>query len=707
MPSRHALALLVSGSLVCAVLAACSSNNTAPVGINNQAPPPPAQCTTPTAGCECSGEGNTVECAEKVETARGGLVCASGRRTCTGGRWGACDMGALGTKSAIENVFSSVSPMALGSSASCGDPCNPLCNSFSDTPTGLDAGAGFAVNEGGVQLAANPTCNTRITGQIFDPGDNVPLPNVFVFLQEGPLATLPQGVAQDSCTTILTGGAGGGVPDNRVQSGLDGSFNLQLPATITNGTPVSIVVQTGRWRKVITRTADCTTQNLGHVRLPRNQTEGSIPQFAIAVGDLDTLECFLAKVGVDTAEFTHPSRSGRVHMYRGCDGDGRCGPQLSSAAPHYGPVDEKRTSLLASQAELDRHSIVMFPCDGSQPSNSNYVSDAETQRVRAFTNAGGRIFATHLADMYLMHEADGVIPGIPQDMYPLTTLWKPDQLTNSGDVGTAQEAPVNTAAPRAQTFRDWLASPAVNGLNGNGRVSFSEPRRRALASVIPLGNTWLPNYNPNPITSPFFNYVHHITFDTPVGSLNPAGRVVYMASHVAPVALRRQAGTFPSECLLGPALTPSERALEYMLFDLSACVGAPPPAPAPLYTTATYNRDFVASCPTGTRVRWRQFQADVDTPGNSRIQFRAATADNVTALASATVYDVHLSQGFVPDTPAGGILIDGNTSATTVIPIRTSRSVLRISAEFTPTSDGQSSPTMFSWSQRYECEQAE
>ena len=171
--------------------------------------------------------------------------------------------------------------------------------------------------------------------------------------------------------------------------------------------------------------------------------------------------------------------------------------------------------------------------------------------------------------------------------------------------------------------------------------------------------------------------------------------------------LFRSTGTFPSECNLAPALTASERALEYMLFDVSACVGAPPPAPAAQYTPATFTRDFVAFCPVGTRIRWRQFAADVNTPGNSSIQFRAQTASNVAAVAAAQSYNVHLAQGLTPDTPVGGVMLDSDQGGAMTPPTKSSRAVLRISADFTPTTGGQASPTMYSWTQKYDCEQSE
>lgn len=704
--SRKAIALLSTGSLVTALLAACSGNNTTPNAVGTPSVGPTA-CRAPQQGCACASEGQTVECAHKVPTKAGGLVCQTGRRACTNGVWGGCDTGPLSTASAGQ-VFASVGPLALGGSTSCADPCDPSCSNYVDTATGLDAGSGFSVTDGGVTLAAAATCNTVIKGQIYDPGDNLPLPNVYVFLQEGPLSPLAEGVAKDSCSTILTGGSGGGVPDNRVQSGLDGSFTLSIPPGYPNTTPFNIVVQTGRWRKVIPLTANCMTQNLGHVRLPRNKAEGNIPQMAVVTGDADTLECFIAKIGVDVAEFTHPSQNGRVHMYQGClaNNSGECGPQLAGGAPHFGPVPEKRAGLLNSQAEIDKHAMLILPCEGGKKSNnaSFYPNNAEVDRTKVFADKGGRIFATHLSDWVVWHEGDG---GGARNIYPNTAVYKTDpfdnMFNNSGSGVGSQEANVNTAPPRAQAFYDWLA--ANGGLNGSNRVYFEEGRRRSL-SILPNGNTWMTNHNPFGFA--FYNYIHHVTFDTPVGSANPEGRIVYLSSHVAPVDYRRNTGglTFPSECKLGNALTASEKALEYMFFDVSACVGAPPPAPAPLYSAATFVRDFVASCPVGTRVRWRQFMADLDTPSDSSVLFRAQTADSVALVGAATSYNVHLAQGATPDTPMGGVMIDANTPPN-VIPPRTSRSVLRISADFTPATGGLLTPALYTWTQRYECEASE
>lgn len=57
--------------------------------------------------------------------------------------------------------------------------------------------------------------------------------------------------------------------------------------------------------------------SLGKLLLPRNKAEGDIPQIAVVSGHADAMECVLYKMGLDVAEFTVPSGTGRVHVYRG------------------------------------------------------------------------------------------------------------------------------------------------------------------------------------------------------------------------------------------------------------------------------------------------------------------------------------------------------------------------------------------------------
>lgn len=68
------------------------------------------------------------------------------------------------------------------------------------------------------------------------------------------------------------------------------------------------------------------------------------------------------------------------------------------------------------------------------------------------------------------------------------------------------------------------------------------------------------------------------SFDTPVGvdADKQCGRVVYSSFHVASGA----GVSFPSECNAQP-LTPQEKVLEFLLFDLAACIQKDDTVPTP------------------------------------------------------------------------------------------------------------------------------
>ena len=67
--------------------------------------------------------------------------------------------------------------------------------------------------------------------------------------------------------------------------------------------------------------------------------------------------------------------------------------------------------------------------------------------------------------------------------------------------------------------------------------------------------------------------VLHMTFDTPLGNKPEmqCGRVLFDDFHVEEADLD-WAQSFPQECKPGP-MTAQEKLLEFMIFDLSSCIG--------------------------------------------------------------------------------------------------------------------------------------
>jgi hypothetical protein len=85
-------------------------------------------------------------------------------------------------------------------------------------------------------------------------------------------------------------------------------------------------------------------------------------------------------------------------------------------------------------------------------------------------------------------------------------------------------------------------------------------------------------------TTDAFTAPLHYTFDTPIAyapdptPTTQCGRVLFSDFHVSDAASGGQ--NFPAECTDGP-MTPQEKTLEFMLFDLASCIGPPPGTCAP------------------------------------------------------------------------------------------------------------------------------
>ena len=164
---------------------------------------------------------------------------------------------------------------------------------------------------------------------------------------------------------------------------------------------------------------------------------------------------------------------------------------------------------------------------------------------------------------------------------------------------------------------------------------------------------------------------------------------------------------FPLSCRNGD-LSAQEKALEFMLFDLSACVSPDswtPPVPGIAFAPVTFNLDFTAQCPSDQRPIWREFDWQSQIPNTSTIEFKIQTSDtqanisrarSVDLASSTTSTDVPNWDVAIIDTASGGAFQK-------VDPPLTSLPYLRIAATLNPTSDNKASPTMIAWEVHYDC----
>ncbi len=433
-------------------------------------------------------------------------------------------------------------------------------------------------NEGGVGCtgfcASQVTCAvknqfTTVTGTVFAPNGTLPLPGAVIYVPNGStvypygVTTFTDGVVGGTCDTC--NGTASGSPLVNTTSNYDGTFTLQnVPA----GVAFPIVIQMGRWRRVVTIPAvtKCTTVTLtaAQTRLPKTQNEGgvldSIPLFALSTGYIDPLECVFRKIGIADTQFTNPTGTGRIRFYQDDESGGTAGARINGSTPSV-------STLLASQAAMEKYDALLFACPGG-PTDKAVASRTEALN---YANEGGRIFATHFNYTWL-YDVGSPAANKFSSAWGSSLTWNPDAQQNS-DTGV-----VNTTAAGG-VFDKWLGVAAVNALSAVGpdRVALTAPRYDAFGPVDANAELFISQYNPgNP--APVFHYA----FNTPYAAAKQCGRVIYSDFHVSGDTSTATTN-FPAECT-SATFTAQEKILAFMLFNLTSCITPVVPPPPPTCT---------------------------------------------------------------------------------------------------------------------------
>lgn len=155
-----------------------------------------------------------------------------------------------------------------------------------------------------------------------------------------------------------------------------------------------------------------------------------------------------------------------------------------------------------------------------------------------------------------------------------TALW-PSTATYLG-VGPNPVDPttgnVSTTFPRGAALADWLVSVGASPTRGSLQLFGTE---FSVAGVAAPTLAWITESDPAAAAA-----TRLLTFDTPVeaAARNQCGRVGYVDLHVKSTAPAQNGKDtsdptrpYPTGCQ-STILTPQEQALEFMLFDIGACI---------------------------------------------------------------------------------------------------------------------------------------
>ncbi len=405
------------------------------------------------------------------------------------------------------------------------------------------------------------TGTTSLSGEVNIPAGNLPLYNATVYVPNAAVADITDGPSCDRCDDALSGS-----PVTLAHTDVTGHFTLK---DVPVGKDIPLVISVGKWRRQITipEVPACIDTPLDPVatRLPKNQAEGHLPRIALTTGGFDAIECLLRKLGIDPMEFTPEADGGRVNLFTGHGGTDAYDKRLNHGAPFTVASDTsgKSDGWWSNLSNLKKYDILVLSCEGHQFLEEKSASARAA--LQSFIDLGGRAFASHWHNAW--------IQGGPAPLSTVATFYSQDQSQNFSSADTT----IDQSFDKGQALATWLHN--VGGSPQLGSLTIKNARNTVHSIDGSLTQRFVYYNDPNRGGAAEAQY---FTFNAPVGAAAGAqcGRMVFTDMHVsgndanAPdpkLDISNPQHPFPNGCVT-TELSAQEKALIFLLFDLSGCV---------------------------------------------------------------------------------------------------------------------------------------
>jgi len=184
--------------------------------------------------------------------------------------------------------------------------------------------------------------------------------------------------------------------------------------------------------------------------------------------------------------------------------------------------------------------------------------------VKAYADLGGRIFMSHWHNIWIEGSTQGGGNQKPA-VWPQTSTWNNSGTTFSTPPDLIDE--VNN--PKGRSFATWMLN--VQGSTTRDQIDIMMGKQTATAVDNTKAERWVYWENGG------MQYPQNFQFTTPneMPVQQRCGKVVFSDMHVASGSTSAPGMPYPSGCSSAP-LTPQEKALAFMFFDIASCVSVVP-----------------------------------------------------------------------------------------------------------------------------------